>query len=99
MAQALAQPAWIDVLTDRLAESLDRTCVYGMACGLALWLPIGLGVELLAKRLERPVLATGGSLLWYLGIMVVSLVLLRWMLYMLSPRMATLLDREVGAYF
>ena len=99
MATVAAQPAWIDVLTERLAESLDRVCVGGVAVGLAAWLPVGYGVEWLGKHYERDVLTAAGVTLTYLGAGLVVLLLLRWLLYMASPRTAMLLDREVGAYF
>ena len=99
MSTAVAQPAWIDTLTDRLAESLDRLCVYGVAVGLAVWLPVGCGAEWLGHHFDRALLAGIGSTLKYVGLVVVVLLLLRWIGYMTSPRMATLLDREIGAYF
>lgn len=99
VSTAVAQPAWIDSLTDRLAESLDRLCVYGMAVGLALWLLVGWGIEKLGHHFERALLQAIGSVFWYVGLIVVALLFLRWIGYMVSPRMATLLDREVGAYF
>jgi ABC-2 type transport system permease protein len=98
-ATAVAQPAWIDELTNRLAESLDRLCVLGIAVGLALWLPAGYGVGWLGDHFERPFIEALGSLCKYLGLVTVALLVLRWLGYMLSPRTATLLDREVGAYF
>ena len=99
MATAAAQPAWVDSLTDRLAESLDQICVKGLAAALVVTLPFGFGVKWLGVHFERAMLSTIGTTLTYLGAIVLFLLLLRWVFYMVSPRMAMLLDREVAGYF
>lgn len=99
MATAAAQPAWVDSLTDRLAESLDNICVKGIATALIVTLPLGFGVKWLGDHFTRSLLTSAGTCLTYIGAIAVFLLLLRWVFYMTSPRMAMLLDREVAGYF
>lgn len=84
---------------DRIAESIDATCVRGIAAGLATWLVLGYGLEWLGGKVDRAYVTAVGSTLWYGGMIAVLLLVLRWICYIGSPRLATLLDREVGAFF
>ncbi len=83
---------------DRLAESLDSTFVQGMIIGLAGLLG-GYLLTWLGGRYDRPHVAAVGAVLEFVGGFLVALMLIRWLFYVTSPRMAMLLDREVAAYF
>jgi ABC-2 type transport system permease protein len=99
MATAIERTRPTIGVADRIVESIDPTCVRGIAAGLATWLVLGYGLEWLGGRLERANVTAIGSTLWYGGMIVVLLLVLRWVGYVASPRLATLLDREVGAFF
>jgi len=98
MATAAVHADWDDSWASRFAESTDRICLYGAALGLAFWLPVGLGVKWLGTHFSRPPLVTIGSLVSYFGAIILALIVFRLLAYLVSPRMAMLLDREVGAY-
>jgi ABC-2 type transport system permease protein len=98
MGTAVARSDWNDSLASRIAESFDNIFKYGAGLGLALWLPAGYGVKWLGKHFERPPLETMGGLVTYIGLIIFAIVVLRWLAYAVSPRMAMLIDREVGAY-
>ncbi len=83
----------------RLAESLDRVCLAGAGLGIAFWLPVGLGMKWAGDYFTRPALVTIGGLVSYLGLALFVLIVLRWLVYLASPRLGMLLDREVAAYY
>lgn len=84
---------------DRISESLDKLFVAGLSGGLFAWWLLGFGLEKLGPKLERANVTTMGSAFWYIGMIAVILIVLRWVGCVISPRMATLLDRELGAFF
>src|SRR2546428_7716691 len=98
MAPAESGADWGDSWSNRSAESLDRVCIIGIAFGLALWVLFGYGLKWAGEHFTRPPLTAIGGLAQFIGILLVALIALRWAAYMVSPRMAMLLDREVGAY-
>jgi ABC-2 type transport system permease protein len=98
MATAAARTDWGDSWGNRIAESLDRICVSGVSFALALWLLFGYGLKWAGDQYSRPHFTAIGSLAQYVGILLLSLMVLRWLAYIFNPRMAMLLDREVGAY-
>jgi ABC-2 type transport system permease protein len=98
MATVVARTDWNESFGSRVAESLDRVFFVGLIIGLALGLVLGYGLETLGAKSSKPQLVAIGSLFQYVGIIVVALIALRWIAYLASPRMAMLLDREVGAY-
>ena len=98
MATAVARLDWDDTWASRFAESVDQVCLYGAGLGLALWLPLGYGVKWLGTHFERPPLVTLGAIVSYIGLIMFAMIALRLLAYVISPRMAMLIDREVGAY-
>jgi ABC-2 type transport system permease protein len=98
MATAVARTDWDDNFANRAAESFDRVFVGGVAIALALWLLVGYGAKWAGEHFSQPPLVALGGLFQSIGILLLALILMRWVAYLVSPRMAMLLDREVGAY-
>src|SRR5262245_33931936 len=98
MATAVARTDWNDSFGNRIAEALDHVFFVGMTIGLGLWLAAGYGGKVLGERYSKPAVVALSGFLGYVGIAVLALIVLRLIAYLASPRMAMLLDREVGAY-
>jgi ABC-2 type transport system permease protein len=98
MATVAIRADWEDSWANRVSESMDRIWGVGLAMGLAMWLGLGYGARWAGDHFARPQLTAMSAFAQYLGIFIVALIMLRWAAYMLSPRMAMLLDREVGAF-